>query len=143
MSTNLRATIDTLAKTFANSVLAAIRAGTLDDILAETTGAPRRASSPIASVAGAAKPAPAKSAARRPSARRIPGRLPRRSAADIGKTLDQIVGLVKKKPGLRAEQIRVELALDVRELPRVLKEGLDKKRLSKKGEKRATEYFAK
>jgi hypothetical protein len=57
--------------------------------------------------------------------------------------LDQIVALVKKnKDGLRAEQIRAELDLQAKELPRVLKEGLGSKRLRKMGQKRATVYSA-
>jgi Fic family protein len=47
-----------------------------------------------------------------------------------------------KKTGLRSEEIRRALKLDVREVPRVLKEGLTKKKLRSKGQKRATTYFA-
>jgi hypothetical protein len=71
------------------------------------------------------------------------GRLPRRSAEDIKVALDKVHGLLKgSKTGLRAEQIRKALRLDVREMPRVLKEGLASKKLSSKGQKRATTYFA-
>ena len=71
------------------------------------------------------------------------GRLKRRSSEDIGQVLDQVVALVKKnKDGLRAEQIRTELSLQAKELPRVLKEGLSSKRLRKAGQKRATVYSA-
>jgi hypothetical protein len=72
------------------------------------------------------------------------GRLPRRSADEISAALDQIVALVSKnKDGLRAEQIRSELGMQAKELPRVLKEGLNTKKLRSKGQKRATTYFAK
>ena len=61
----------------------------------------------------------------------------------IHRTLEGIVVLLKKhKEGLRSEQIRQTLKLDVREVPRVLKEGLVKKKLKSKGQKRATTYFA-
>jgi hypothetical protein len=67
----------------------------------------------------------------------------RRSAAQIAKTLDNIVALVKKhKDGLRAEQIRQQLRMEAKEMPRVLSDGLAKKKLKKKGQKRATTYFA-
>jgi hypothetical protein len=46
----------------------------------------------------------------------------------------------KHKDGLRAEEIRTALKLDVREVPRVLKEGLKTKKLKAKGQKRATTY---
>jgi hypothetical protein len=71
------------------------------------------------------------------------GRLRRRSAKEIAAALDEIVGLVRKhKDGLRAEEIRKVLDLDVREMPRVLKEGLATKKLKAKGRKRATTYTA-
>jgi Fic family protein len=49
----------------------------------------------------------------------------------------------KHKDGMRAEQIREKLGLQAKEMPRVLKEGLATKLLSKKGQKRATTYLAK
>jgi len=62
---------------------------------------------------------------------------------DITKALDQVVALVKgKKDGLRAEQIRAALKMQSKEMPRVLQEGLAKKKLKTKGQKRATTYFA-
>jgi hypothetical protein len=45
-----------------------------------------------------------------------------------------VVALVKsKKDGLRAEQIRSALKMEAKEMPRVLKEGLAKKKLKAKG----------
>jgi len=44
---------------------------------------------------------------------------------------------------MRSEDIRAKLGLESKEMPRVLKEGLAKKKLSAKGQKRATTYFAK
>jgi hypothetical protein len=135
MATSLRSNLNHLASSFADAVLEAIRAASLEELLAES-GAPRgrapRVKAPHAAVAG------------RTSARRASGRLPRRSPAQIAKTVEQVVGLVKKhKEGLRAEQIRVELGLLAKEMPRVLKEGLAAKKLAAKGQKRATTYFAK
>ena len=67
----------------------------------------------------------------------------RRSPADIARALDAVVILVRKsKGGMRSEEIRRALKLDVRELPRVVKEGLAKKKLKSKGQKRATTYFS-
>ena len=58
--------------------------------------------------------------------------------------LGKIVLLVKThKDGMRSEDIRAKLGLESKEMPRVLKEGLAKKKLSAKGQKRATTYFAK
>lgn len=47
-----------------------------------------------------------------------------------------------KGKGLRAEEIRKALSLDVREVPRVLKEGLKTRVLRARGQRRATTYFA-
>jgi hypothetical protein len=58
--------------------------------------------------------------------------------------LDKIVGLVKKnKEGLRAEEIRANLGMQAKEMPRILKEGVSTKKLTTRGQKRATTYFAK
>ena len=138
MSNSLRSTLDSLADSFAAAVLDALRGARLDELLSEARGGrsprARRASGPRTS----APPAPT---AR--TARKARGRLARRSAGDIEKALDRVRGLLRgKKAGLRSEQIRAALGLDRRELPRILKSGLEKKRLRSKGEKRATTYFA-
>lgn len=71
------------------------------------------------------------------------GRLPRRSLEEIQAVVADVVKLVAKHPdGLRSETIRTELDLDVREVPRVLKEGLTMGALKSTGQKRATVYFA-
>jgi hypothetical protein len=72
------------------------------------------------------------------------GRLPRRSAEEIAAMLNKVVLLVRtQKNGLRAEEIRSKLGLLPKEMPRVLKEGIAAKKLTSKGQKRATTYFAK
>jgi energy-converting hydrogenase A subunit M len=69
--------------------------------------------------------------------------LKRRSPEQIANALGDVVSLLKKtKGGLRAEQIREALKLQSKEMPRVLKEGLTKKKLRSKGQKRATTYTA-
>jgi hypothetical protein len=129
----LRSQLDSLAASFASAVVDAIRGASLHELVAsDGRAAPpaRPASSPVAKPVAAAKTTRS-------------GRLKRRSSEDIGQVLDQIVALVKKnKDGLRAEQIRTELSLQAKELPRVLKEGLRSKRLRKAGQKRATVYSA-
>ncbi len=131
----LRSQLDSLAGAFANAVVDAIRGASLQELVA-TDGR----SSPIARSQATAPVA--KAAAGASKATRS-GRLKRRSSEDIGKVLDDVVSLVKKnKDGLRAEQIRAQLSLQSKELPRVLKEGLSSKRLRKAGQKRATVYSA-
>ena len=127
---NLRSRLADLAAAFADSVVDAIRSSSLHELLNETSHS---------------KATRGESAGRASSqSRSSPGRLPRRSADEISAVLDQIVALVAKhKDGLRAEQIRSELGLQAKELPRVLKEGLATKKLRCKGQKRATTYFSK
>ena len=129
---SLQTQLNQLAQSFADAVLDAVRGSPLQDLL----GGGRTASN------GRSAPRPIGPSSAR--ANRSSGRLPRRSAADITKALDQVVSLVKKHAdGLRAEQIRDELRLQAKEMPRILKEGLSKRVLKSKGQKRATTYFAK
>jgi hypothetical protein len=133
MADSLRSHLADLADSFATAVLSAIRSASLEELLAES-GGPRRGAPRSAAGARSAPRSPRGSS---------PGRLPRRSADDIAHVLDSVTSLVKKhKEGLRAEQIREELGLQAKELPRVLKEGLSSRKLKSKGQKRATTYFA-
>ena len=133
---NLRSSLNDLASSFTNAVLAAIRTASLEELLGEgqasrPSGRRRRA----AASDGAKAPV----AARPSSSSSRGGRLRRRSADEIAKVLDSIVSLLKKnRAGLRAEQIRSELGLQAKEMPRVLKEGLSSQKLKSKGQKRAT-----
>ena len=59
-----------------------------------------------------------------------------------------MIGLVvaklgEHKTGLRSEQLQKALKLDKREISGPLAQALAAKKISKKGEKRATTYFAK
>jgi hypothetical protein len=125
---SLRDHLDALATSFADGVLAAIRTASIEDLQAEASG--RRASAG-SSVGDGRSP-------------RALGRLPRRSQEEIEATLAKVVAAVKKnkKAGMRAEDLRKALSLDVRGVPRVLKEGLKQRKLKAKGRKRATTYFA-
>jgi hypothetical protein len=137
--TSLRATLDSLANNFASAILEAIRSASLEQLLAESGGGRASSNGVRAKAAGGGgQPDPLKTPSRKPS-----GRLARRSPEEIAKTLGSIVSLLKgKKAGMRSEEIRKALKLDVREVPRVLKEGLSSKKLKSKGQKRATVYTA-
>ncbi|MGH7293469.1 MAG: hypothetical protein ACRELB_00980 [Polyangiaceae bacterium] len=126
---SLHSKLNDLASDFANSVLAALRTASLDELVSDrvNSGRGRRARN------GGGQPDPLRT--------RPDGRLARRSPEDIAKTLGLVVAALKAGP-LRAEEIQKMLKLDKRELPRVLQEGLKTKRLRKKGLKRATRYSA-
>jgi hypothetical protein len=127
MPTSLRSQLNDLAQSFADGVLAAVRTASLEDLLAESGG---RGRAPRAG--GGGQPAPLRKG----------GRLARRTQEQIEATLAKVLAAVKSAgaKGLRAEEIRKNLGLDVREVPRVLKEGLRSKRLKAKGRRRATVY---
>lgn len=143
--TTLRSAISHLANQFASGVLEAIRGASLAEILAESgergaggrTGA--RRGRPPASESGSGS-----GLGGRPAKKRRRGRLERRSPADIAGVVGQIVDLLGAHPeGLRAEQIRHELGLEAKELPRPIADALAARKIAKQGQKRATTYFAK
>ena len=139
----LQSQLHELAHLFADEVLGAIRNASLEELASAggsvvANGRAARVGKAVATVA--AIPTGSRAA----KAVRSSGRLPRRSAEDIAKTLDTIVLLVKtQKNGLRAEEIRSKLGMQAKEMPRILKQGVSTKKLTSKGRKRATTYFAK
>jgi hypothetical protein len=141
---NIQSQIHVLARHFVDQVVEVLRGASLRDLVSHEAGA----SGPVANgrpARGAASVAPtAPSPMPAPRGARSTGRLPRRSADEIQAALDKIVALLKKhKDGLRAEEIRSNLGMLAKEMPRILKEGLSTKKLTSKGQKRATTYFAK
>ena len=106
---SLQAQLTELAQAFADAVLDAVRGSPLQDLLGASRG-------------GGGRSAVRPDGPSTPRAQRSSGRLRRRSAEDIAKALDQVVSLVKKhSDGLRAEQIRDQLGLQPKEMPRILK----------------------
>jgi hypothetical protein len=127
--TTLKSTIEGLANDFALSIISALRSASIDELTNVGARGPR-----------AGRPAGAGDGARK---RGRGERLGRRSTADIGRMVENIVALLQKHPeGLRAEQIRETLDCQAKELPRPLADGLAEGRITKSGQKRATTYFA-
>lgn len=134
----LRAQLDALAASFANQIMASLRGASLHDLVGKADGG-RVVSNGRRARGGGGQPDPRVV----PTKPRKPGRLPRRSAEEIAATLNKIVLLVKtQKNGMRAEIFCSKLGMQAKEMPRILKEGLSKKKLTSKGNKRATTYFA-
>ena len=137
----LRAQLDALASTFATQIVAAIQAASLRELTASDGGWGSSGRRPRAARGGGGQPDPLSV----PTPGKKPGkngRLPRRSAEEIQAALNKIVLLVKThKQGMRAEEIRAALGMQAKEMPRILKEGVARKKLSTKGQKRATTYF--
>jgi hypothetical protein len=137
MASQLQSRISQLAASFVESVLEAVKTSSLQELIDGSAAHPAELRAPRAA-AGAPAIAVPRAARTTPT-----GRLARRSAEDIAKTLEIVVSLLgSRKNGLRAEQIRSELNMQAKELPRILKEGLSRKKLRAVGQKRATTYFA-
>lgn len=128
---SLRASLESLAASFATDLVRAIQSSSIEELrgavgVGSKRGRPAAAGSPPKVVK-----------------RGKGGRLNRRSPEDIKAALEKMVVVLKKhQGGLRAEQIRKALHMQAKEMPRVLSEGLGKRKLKKKGQKRATTYFA-
>jgi hypothetical protein len=125
---SLRSTLNDLASTFADGVLRAIKGASLEDLLAES---------------GAARRGPGRPRGSSPARPTRFGRLARRSPDQIKAVLDQVVSAIRstRGKGLRAEQIRAQLGLQAKEMPRVLREGVASRKLKSKGQKRSTTYY--
>ena len=163
---DLKTIIESHAAQFAHAIIASLKDLSIDDIVRLSKGqggapAARVAAAPSPKAAPVVKAAPVAKAKAAPKAKAVvakvvakaapapkgkakktaTGRLARRSLSDIDATLDQIVALLRKTPGLRSEQIGAALGLDKKEIPRPVMEGLDRGVLSKAGERRGTTYF--
>jgi hypothetical protein len=148
--TTLQSQLDSLALTFAEQIVHAIRSASLDELSFGHARSSRTANVDVPTAfasSGAAQRAVARATSTKTfatKAARVKGRLRRRSVEEIQELLGNVVGLVKKhKGGLRAEEIRANLGMLPKEMPRVLKAGVATKKLATKGQKRATTYFAK
>jgi hypothetical protein len=138
----LRNQIQALAETFTEGIIAAIRSASLEEILAGELPAKRGPGRPLTTAGGGGQPDPLSTP--RAAKRRKGGRLARRSASDI----EHVVGLIVAKlgehrAGLRSEQLQKVLKLDKKEITRPLEQALAAKKITKKGQKRSTTYFAK
>jgi len=142
---SLKNRIEALAEEFSAGVLAAIRSASLEEILSEGSRSHvTRVTHTPARVSSAAAPAaePAKRGPGRPRGKST-GRLARRSPEQIAQVVESIVSALKKqKAGLRSEQLQKLLSLDKKEISGPLAEAIEGKKITKKGQRRATTYFA-
>ena len=137
MSNSLQFTISDLATQFAEQLLNQIRGLSLQEILALSNGS---ASAPAKR--GPGRP-PKKLAANGSKAAASKPRASSNGGAGGVASVEQVVAVLKKYPGgLRSEHLRSELGLQRVETQRVVAAALSAKKISKKGERRATTYFA-
>lgn len=127
MSNSFRSKLSDLSTVLVEAMLSAARSAPLDDLIAD----PRAGSEPPHRQPGATRPS-------KPSEQPSP-----QAAGDTAKLLNLVVLLLRgQRDGLRAEQIRRKLGVGKEDMSRVLKQGLATKKISRKGERRATTYFA-
>ncbi len=156
--------VRTLVDEFVTRLETLIRRAALDSIAASlgaSLGSLTQPSKPgrpakRAAPAGTKKSAPKKSAAKKgapkasspkkktaTTARKAAGSGGRRSTEQIDGLAKQILGYVKANPGKRAEQIKAALSIPANHWALPIAKLLGDKELTVKGQKRATEYFAK
>jgi hypothetical protein len=105
---------------------------------AKRRGRPPKNAPKAAAPAAAAKPA-AKAAAK--GGRRKPGE--KRSSVEIEATIEKLTSFIAANPGLGIEHIAKGLNTSTRELVLPVKKLLSEKKITSKGQKRATRYFPK
>lgn len=129
---SIESEIQSRVTAFAAELVAIVRASALE-VVQEALGdavTPRAARGRGAAVVAA----PRAVAARGKGAKRDP--------QAIEALTNQLAAYIKKNPGQRIEQIGKELGIPTKELALPVKKLLAGKRLSTKGQKRATTYFA-
>lgn len=129
-------TTDQILDTLRASIEADVRQQVRTELLAKLTG-----TTPVAKPASGRRSHPRGVADKAPRASK-PTSATKRSPADLAKTCNQVLAYVKGHPSASAEAIRTSLGvpLSVIELP--IKKLLAGKALTRKGEKRATRYYA-
>jgi DNA-binding NtrC family response regulator len=108
--------------------------------VAKTTGKKRGPAPGAAKAAKTTKAAPAASAASAAAAKRKAGQ--KRSPDEIAKTTEKLLQYIVKNSGQRIEEIAKGVGNSTKELTLPVKKLLSEKKISAKGEKRATRYFA-
>jgi len=91
----------------------------------------------------AASPKRRKSAPKKATQRKATGKKRvRRSADDIAKMGERVLAYVKAHPGVRMEAIAKTMRKETKDLRRSVQDLIASKKLSTKGQKRATAYYA-
>jgi hypothetical protein len=120
----LKSKVQNIINDFADQLTATVRQAVIDEILGAVPG---RSSSEK------------RAAARPQGARRAKGE--KRPAKEIAETVETLLSYIKKHPGERIEQIATGLKTSTRELHLPTKKLIATKKVTARGQKRATRYF--
>jgi len=136
MSKDLQVALRHLAETFAEQVLNAVRASSLEEIR-NNTGATSERRGPGRPRKAEAAPPPARSTGKR-------GRPAKSNGEGTDVSVDRIVYLVRKSPkGLRSEELRARLNLEKIAFRQAAAKAVAANLIRKTGEKRSTTFFPK
>lgn len=127
--------------TFVSELEAMVRAEALQAVHAALSGS----ASPAPKAApAAAKAPPAEAAAKAPAAPKAAKRAKggKRDPEEIVRMADAVLGFIKKNPGKGVEEIGKAMGIATAELKLPILKLVEKKAVSRKGQKRATKYFA-
>jgi hypothetical protein len=131
MPKSLRSQMSELAASLVESILATARSAPLEQLWADPRGARHE---PHRNGGGMAD---------RPPAVDSSGDARGGSTQTAAKTLELIVLLLRGQPGgMRAEHLRKKLGVSKPQITGAIKQGLETKKIVRKGERRATTYFA-
>jgi DNA-binding NtrC family response regulator len=132
ISDTIRAALDSFVEDISNLIQQAALES-VEQALAGASAIPGRRGARGARAAAA--PAFAALASRKKGAKRTP--------EELEQLIKKLHGYVAKNPGQRIEQIAANLDISTKELNLPAKKLISEKKLSTKGQKRATTYFAK
>src|SRR4051812_10718210 len=133
ISDTIRAALDSFVEDISNLIQQAALES-VEQALAGASAIPGRRGGRGARAAAAA-PAFASLASRKKGAKRTP--------EELEQLIKKLHGYVAKNPGQRIEQIAANLDISTKELNLPAKKLISEKKLTTKGQKRATTYFAK
>lgn len=143
MNAEVRALVDTFI-----TDLAGLMQGAIDDALSTSAAGGRRSKKKAkkkAGRAGAAKKKQAKKAKRKAAKRgkkKAGGKRRKRSAEELEKLQKDLLKAIKRKSGLRMEELAERMGLPTAELVLPAKKLLEERAVKTKGQTRATAYFA-
>ncbi len=147
---NVETQIKSLVDSFTAELSALVRKGALEAVSSALKSGSSAPSAPKAPAASGKKRGPAPAAAKAPKAAKVapPASAAskrkagqKRSPDEIAKTTEKLLQYVSKNSGQRIEEIAKGVGTNTKELTLPIKKLLVEKKISSKGEKRATRYY--
>ncbi len=139
---NITAEIERRIQSFVADLDGLVRKAALDAVSAALGGKPNSAPKAASSGrASAKKPAAAKAAAPAKAAKSAPKKGGKRDPKDLEKLVDAVRAHIAQHPGEGVETIGKHMGVKTKELALPIIKLLDKKAITRKGQRRGTRYF--